>query len=155
MNAFPAQRHSKTLHRRATHRTGATCSCNAPDITSRECSATTKRSKSLLGLASKPLSGRSHARVMLFYSTAQKHCTGIVFHAFLLKSLLECASKPLIDRTHCSSKLISIRQHLRFFIRYPFRNHSASKCALMRALLYATSQAPYCATRDPSICIRS
>ena len=131
----------------------------------RTCSVATGRSKSLLELAFWPLGARNHCSSLLFVAPERHWALEITARAcfFFLRghwareitarTCFEATerSKALLEHAfvsfgstveHASFSFENTFDHACFLLRNPFRNRSASNCALLRAVLCATSQAP-------------
>ena len=130
----------------------------ALEMTARACFLAAGRSKSLLELAFwsvcaaseralRPLIDRNQCSSMLLFLprplSARNHCSSVLRSHLALEITARACFFFL--RKHFRACFFFLRKHFRpclFFLRNPFRNRSASNCALLRAVLCATSQAP-------------
>ena len=125
-----AGRHSKTPH----------SACVALDIIARPCSVATGARNHCPGVFRILAAIGIAAPTLFFEQSTRHHCPGVlVSHGALESTSRACFEAIWHPRTlleqASSSKAVS------FFLRNPFRNRSATDCALPRAVFRATSPA--------------
>ena len=130
------RQHSKTLHRRCVLAV-------VLKITAKAYATTTWRSKSLLGLAPKPLSARNrclskllrsrqhsrtHPRRCCFAHSGDNPNSVVLGHHGAFEIIVGHSSNPSSARNHCSNRLSFIRR----FFRFPSETLSESLCFELR-----------------------